>query len=531
MKLLCFIIFVLAGELNACDVSSWPDVKRGKVCGTCKALIKNMDNKYTTCDNYCKSFGSTCTGAWEDAANSCRVKSTESCQHNFAAYTSDAICACGEQTGQCDMSSWPDVKGGNICGACKALIKNMDNKYSTCDKFCKSFGSTCTGAWEDAANSCRVKSTENCQHNFGAYTSDAICACGEQTGQCDMSSWPDVKSGKVCGACKALIKNMDNKHSTCDNYCKSFGSTCTGAWEDAANSCRVKRTENCQHNFGAYTSDAICSCGEQSSGGNQPAGYCNIGSAQPKGSIPNSVRESSGLAFSTRNPGTLYTHNDSGGNATIYAMDQSGKLRAEITLQDVSNTDWEDIAVTGNKIYIGDVGNNGRNRKNLRIIRLDDPIIGDINIPRSQVTELRVRYPKDENYDSEGIVVDPSTKDLYLFTKQSKSRVYRYPNVATAQGGPEFELEFVAELPIKVVTAADLSPDGNSLVLTNYDYGYSYTKPAGESWKSYLQSNAGSYCRLDIKKRGGMEAVAVSEDGIWTSNECNKCDINFFPRN
>ena len=55
--------------------------------------------------------------------------------------------------------------------------------YSTCDKYCSSFGRTCTGAWEDKANSCRVKSTENCQHDFGGYTSDAICACENESGK------------------------------------------------------------------------------------------------------------------------------------------------------------------------------------------------------------------------------------------------------------------------------------------------------------------------------------------------------------
>jgi len=139
-----------------------------------------------------------------------------------------------------------------------------------------------------------------------------------------------------------------------------------------------------------------------------------------------------------------------------------------------------------------------------------------------------VKYP-DGNYDSEGLVVDPSTKDLYLFTKQSRTRMYRYPNAATARGNT-FTLEFVVKLPIRTVTGADLSPDGNSLILTNYHHGYSYTKPAGQSWISYLKDNKNSYCKLSIRKRGGMEAVALSADGVWTSNECNKCNIHFFPR-
>ena len=75
----------------------------------------------------------------------------------------------------------------------------------------------------------------------------------------DEHTWPDLDDN--CGACRVLVTNMDTKYSTCSNYCDSIGRTCAGAWEEKRNTCNVKKTEDCQHNFGAYTSDAICQCG------------------------------------------------------------------------------------------------------------------------------------------------------------------------------------------------------------------------------------------------------------------------------
>ena len=74
--------------------------------------------------------------------------------------------------------TWPDVDHNLVCGDCKVLVYNMDTVYSTCDAYCANIGRSCTGAWEEVDETCSIKSTEHCNHDFGAYTSDAICECG-----------------------------------------------------------------------------------------------------------------------------------------------------------------------------------------------------------------------------------------------------------------------------------------------------------------------------------------------------------------
>lgn len=161
---------------------------------------------------------------------------------------------------QCDESWWPDLDHDIVCGDCKVLVGDMKTSHPTCSSYCSLVGRVCTGAWEEDHDSCAVLSTETCEHDFSSYTSDAICECRDP-GECDEHSWPDVDHGKVCGDCKVLVTHMDTIYSSCSNYCSSLGRGCVGAWEEDHDTCGILSTEDCNHDFGSYTSDAICQCG------------------------------------------------------------------------------------------------------------------------------------------------------------------------------------------------------------------------------------------------------------------------------
>ena len=72
------------------------------------------------------------------------------------------------------------------------------------------------------------------------------------------------------------------------------------------------------------------------------------------------INEASGLAASRRHPGVLYSHNDSGDQARIFALDsEDGRTLAEYQITHSDNYDWEDLSVgvcpsnSGTCIYIG----------------------------------------------------------------------------------------------------------------------------------------------------------------------------------
>src|SRR5215216_4067774 len=75
------------------------------------------------------------------------------------------------------------------------------------------------------------------------------------------------------------------------------------------------------------------------------------------------ISESSGLAASTGHPGIVYTHNDSGHAAQIFALDAKGRTKATYTLDGVTARDWEGIALGKDEqgrpaIFIADIGDN-----------------------------------------------------------------------------------------------------------------------------------------------------------------------------
>ncbi len=94
------------------------------------------------------------------------------------------------------------------------------------------------------------------------------------------------------------------------------------------------------------------------------------------------INENSGMVASRVHEGVLWTLNDSGDTARIFAVDSRGRLlQPEWTdeydglhLAGADNIDWEDIAVddAGNLI-IGAFGNNGNARRDLAIYVLPEP--------------------------------------------------------------------------------------------------------------------------------------------------------------
>ena len=77
--------------------------------------------------------------------------------------------------------------------------------------------------------------------------------------------------------------------------------------------------------------------------------------------LDNTIEETSGLLLINEN---LISHNDSGGENTLYEFDIStGNISGAVNIDNSVNIDWEDIACDSDYIYIGDFGNNNGNRR------------------------------------------------------------------------------------------------------------------------------------------------------------------------
>lgn len=140
--------------------------------------------------------------------------------------------------------------------------------------------------------------------------------------------------------------------------------------------------------------------------------------------MPAEIPENSGMEHIPIS-NALYAINDSGNSNTLYALDpKSGTITQEITVTNARNKDWEDLASRDSDLFIGDFGNNGNLRKDLKIYWLSniDHLKGTqvsafakaINFTLEDQTKFPPKK-KDRNFDIEAFFAKGDY--LYLFTR------------------------------------------------------------------------------------------------------------------
>jgi hypothetical protein len=186
------------------------------------------------------------------------------------------------------------------------------------------------------------------------------------------------------------------------------------------------------------------------------------------------VVESSGLAASRRHPGVLWTHNDSGDAARLFAIGRDGRVLATLRLAGVRARDWEALAVGRDDrgrpaLFVGDVGDNLDVWPSVTVYRVAEPArLRDATV-RAQ--RYRLRYP-DGPRDAEALLVDPRRNRLYLASKdEAGGRLYQAP--AALRGDRVNLLRRVRRVPA-LVTDGAFSPDGRLLVLRDYGAAHLY---------------------------------------------------------
>ena len=196
------------------------------------------------------------------------------------------------------------------------------------------------------------------------------------------------------------------------------------------------------------------------------------------------ISESSGIVRSKLWPDWLWTHNDSGDTARIFAVRKSGTIIKPswagesyqgLHISDAANIDWEDIATdeSGN-LFIAACGNNSNARRDLAIYFFPEPNASHLIATRvfhryDFIYPDQLDFPPitDKNFDSEAIFF--TNGKLYLLTKHradSLTKLYRFDEL------DPIELNvptLVDEFDIRgQVTAADISEDGERLALLTY---------------------------------------------------------------
>lgn len=242
--------------------------------------------------------------------------------------------------------------------------------------------------------------------------------------------------------------------------------------------------------------------------------------------LADSLRESSGLEFYNYQ---LLSFNDSGHSGDLFLLNTtSGKIERTIETQ-LPNTDWEAITKDSTSIYIGDFGNNGGARKDLKIFKLpyrDSTFIAD------STKVISFHYPEQKDFifnnlntdfDAEAMVF--YNQKLQVFTKEWQSRsVTRYeldPNDFTLQSAQKIESYKTGF----VVT--DAAYFDKKLFLVGYTkLTQIYLMIFNESHNHLFFSNKPRKYHLgSALSIGQIEGIAVDDKGIYLSSEFFKTPI------
>ncbi len=241
---------------------------------------------------------------------------------------------------------------------------------------------------------------------------------------------------------------------------------------------------------------------------------------------PSDLSEISGVVPSRAQPGVLWVHNDSGGDASIHALSELGDELVRYRLQGAVAEDWEDIALgpypgaQGDFLYVGDIGDNPRTRKELGVYVLAEPATSEADdkvVDQPIDHHLRMAYP-DEAHDAETLMIDPISGALYVLTKEwdGLSKLFRY--------APPFDPDERANLQLAATidhadlinpignlsTGGDIAPDGSLIAIRTYNTAWAWRRVPGQTIGQAVTTER---CALETLDERQGEALGFTSDG------------------
>ena len=238
--------------------------------------------------------------------------------------------------------------------------------------------------------------------------------------------------------------------------------------------------------------------------------------------LPKIINETSGLEFYNNN---FITHNDSGGEPSLYVFNEDGEIIETIELNknpdfEIENNDWEDITNDNEYLFVADTGNNFGNRDNLNIIRVskgtDFMVDGIIEISYSDQESFFPR-PK-HKYDAEAIIVIEDK--IALFSKDRENLNTDLYLVDKNQNGSQILTSEVSYNVNTLITGGDYDEDRNLLALVSYNSKGNQYLLLFENFKlNNLENNTFKKFKIPLEQ-AQIEAVKIiDEKTFWVTSE------------
>ena len=238
--------------------------------------------------------------------------------------------------------------------------------------------------------------------------------------------------------------------------------------------------------------------------------------------LPKIINETSGLEFYNNN---FITHNDSGGEPSLYVFNEDGEIIETIGLNknpdfEIENNDWEDITNDNEYRFVADTGNNFGNRDNLNIIRVskgtDFMVDGIIEISYSDQESFFPR-PK-HKYDAEAIIVIEDK--IALFSKDRENLNTDLYLVDKNRNGSQILTSEVSYNVNTLITGGDYDEDRNLLALVSYNSNGNQYLLLFENFKlNNLENNTFKKLKIPLEQ-AQIEAVKIiDEKTFWVTSE------------
>ncbi len=203
------------------------------------------------------------------------------------------------------------------------------------------------------------------------------------------------------------------------------------------------------------------------------------------------LNESSGLAASHLHADTIWSINDSGSEALLFALDRDGRTVSMQIVDTELNTDWESLSsfVMDGIAYlaIGDTGDNFRWRRDSQFLIVREPQELDSEDNLDVAWTVNFTYPGGPR-DSEASAVDVANNRILVLTKRRyPPELFSIPLTPQVTDPEALLLGTLAHLPLPTEDELEIDPlarfrhmpsgmdlKHDMLLVTTYKHAYLY---------------------------------------------------------
>ena len=204
------------------------------------------------------------------------------------------------------------------------------------------------------------------------------------------------------------------------------------------------------------------------------------------------ILSSSGLARDV-NSGLYWTANESGDRGVVYGLTTTGAVQGTLNYR-TQPVDVQGLAVVGDTLYVGDIGDKSKSRSFVTVFRFDNPRATGLSVTYRSYDFEFADGPK----NAETLLVTNSGRTL-LVTAGKDSAIYAGPPQPSRQGVNR--LRKVADAPADITDGVFL-PGGNQIALRSNTAAYVLDATTYETVAS-----------AELPTQSAGKSVAVSLDG------------------